>query len=149
MISLIFITLAQINPNLGRYDTPAGTYEPGTDVFSTGNTIERIISNGVGALTMIASIMFMIYFFIGALIWATAGSDEGKVETAKKQMTNGAIGLIIVVLAYGIISVLGNFVGLDILNPATLLPSLGPLPNNSGGGVGSGVGSGPGGFEQR
>lgn len=87
-------------------------------------TIEEIITLIVGFLTIVAGLAFLIYFMVGGLSWLTAGGDKGKVESAKQQMTNGAIGMIIVVAAYGIVWIVGELLGIDILNPAALLQSL-------------------------
>jgi len=78
--------------------------------------LESIFSTAIGFLTIFAGLYFMISFLIGAIGWTTAGGETDKIETAKKRMTNGAIGLIIVVAAYSIIFIIGKVVGIDILN---------------------------------
>lgn len=115
--------LAQTPFSIGEYTQPTNTdaFKPTAEV---GVSLERMLSLAVGMLTLVSGLAFLIYFFIGTLSWTLAGSDEGKVEKAKKQMTNGAIGLIIVVMAYTIIAVLGNLVGLKLLNPACELARL-------------------------
>ncbi len=75
-------------------------------------------------VTQVTKIM---YFIFGALQWTLAGGEEGKVESAKKQMTNGAIGLIIIVIAYGVIAVVGSVLGLNILNPGCEIQKLNPV----------------------
>jgi cellobiose-specific phosphotransferase system component IIC len=69
-------------------------------------------------LTLVAGLAFLVYFMIGALNWVTAGGDKGKVDTAKMYMTNGAIGMITIVAAYAVIWIVGQVLGLEILNPA-------------------------------
>lgn len=127
---MITALLAQLNPRatgIGTYRPPADVYQPGNTSATAGQTLNFFISNMVGFLTILGGITFMLYFFFGALQWVLAGSDDGKVETAKKQMTNGAIGLIIIILSYGIIAAIGRIVGLDILDPGSLIQSLNPV----------------------
>ncbi|MEO8581544.1 MAG: hypothetical protein ABI425_03080 [Patescibacteria group bacterium] len=114
-------------------DVSIGQFQgAGTGVFDptiTGacNSLEGIISLILGFLTVLAGLAFLLYFLFGALQWTLAGGDEGKVETAKKQMTNGAIGLIIVIISYGIMAVIGGALGLDLLAPGTAINALNPL----------------------
>jgi len=82
---------------------------------------ETLISTLVGALTAIAGLGFLIYFMIGGITWITAGDDQAKHQKAKKQLTDAAIGLIVVAVAYAIAGVIGVVLGIDILNPATIL----------------------------
>lgn len=102
------------------------------------SSTEALITMVVGFLTIVAGLAFLIYFMIGGLSWLTAGGDKGKVETAKQMMTNGAIGMIIVVAAYGIVWIVGELLGIDILNPAEMLDTLisgssNPSPGGGGG----------------
>jgi len=86
--------------------------------------LEKIFSTVIGFLTIFAGLYFMVSFLIGAIGWTTAGGETDKIETAKKRMTNGAIGLIIVVAAYSIIFIIGEVLGLDILNLAETFDKL-------------------------
>jgi hypothetical protein len=86
--------------------------------------LESVISLVVGLLTIVAGLAFLIYFVIGGLTWVTAGSDAKKADTAKTYMTSGAIGMIVVVAAYSIVWIVGEVLGIDILNPATSINEL-------------------------
>ena len=59
----------------------------------------------------------MIYFTLGGLKWLTAGGDKTKVSEAQNQMTQGVIGLVAIVAALFITGLVGNILGIDILNP--------------------------------
>ena len=85
-----------------------------------------LVSNIVGFLTMIGGLMFLIYFILGGLNWITAGGDPGKVDEAKKKTTGAAIGMIIVVVAYAIALIVGQVLGIDILNPVSQIDLLNP-----------------------
>lgn len=79
-------------------------------------TVEAIFTTLFGFLTIVAGLTFLVYFVIGALQWITAGGDSKKVESARSYMINGAVGLIIIIAAYSIISIVGTVLGLNILD---------------------------------
>lgn len=58
----------------------------------------RVINVVMGFLGIIAVIIILV----GGFQWMTAGGDEGKVESAKKMMTAGVIGLVIILAAWGV-----------------------------------------------
>ena len=83
--------------------------------------LELIVSNVIGFLTLIAGLAFLFYFLIGAFNWITASGDNQKSQLARRQIFNALIGLIVVVLAYPIISVLSQLLGIHILNPQEVI----------------------------
>lgn len=101
-----------------------------TQGVASGNqslsTLELFISNMLGLGTVVGSIVFIIYFLLGAISWIGAGGDTSKINKARDQMIQGALGLIVLVAMYAIIGLIGTIVGLDILNPATELMKLIP-----------------------
>lgn len=77
----------------------------------------KVISNIIGIMTIVAGIWFIFQFIIGAFGWLTAGGDKAAMENAQKKITNGVIGLVIVVAAIFLIDLLGRLIGLEILSP--------------------------------
>jgi len=112
---------------LGNIITPGG-YQPGTDLPGATSAIERLISNVLVVLTIVASIAFVLYFLIGGLNWIIAGGDKGKIETAKRMMTNGAVGMIVIAVSYAITYIVGTTIGIDILNPGTIINGIKVIP---------------------
>lgn len=135
---MLFTLLAQ--------STSIGTIQPATNAFSlnsqsnnldvngniiAANNLEKFITNAIGALTVIGGLMFIFYFVMGGLTWISAGGDKGKIEKAREQMTQGVIGMVVIVIAYGLIGVISTFLGLKILNPADIIQNqLNPLNNH-------------------
>lgn len=112
-----------------------GTFTPPTDAYSkdsaSTNTLfnlESFITNMLGLLTTVASLVFIAYFLYGSLRWVMAGGDSGKVQKARDQMVQGAMGLLVVVMAYSLIGLVGTMFGLDLLHPGAVLKSLIPTP---------------------
>lgn len=107
----------------GGIVTPGG-YQPGSGIEGSTSAIEKLISNVLVMLTVVAGMAFVLYFLLGGLNWITAGGDKGKIDKAKGMMTNGAIGLIIIALSYSITWIVGKAIGIDILNPGTIINGL-------------------------
>ncbi len=74
-------------------------------------TIAAIIRVAMGLLGIVAVVIILI----GGFYWMTAGGDEGRVETGKKWIFSGIIGLAIILSAYA----LANFVINSLLNATT------------------------------
>ena len=95
---------------------------------STDNPIQNVtkaISGVIGMLTVVATIWFMIQILIAGISWITAGGDKNKLTEARERLTNAFIGLLIVVSAWAILAIAGQFFGwTDILAPAGLLEKI-------------------------
>ena len=95
------------------------------------STLELIISNVLGLITVLGSIIFIGYFLLGAIAWITSGGDTGKVTKARDQMLHGVIGLLVLVMVYAIVGLIGTVLGMNnILNPKVVLEGLVPVPDN-------------------
>ena len=64
------------------------------------STVGQIINVVLGILGIIAVVLILA----GGFKWMTAGGNEDKVGEAKKMITQGAIGLVIIFAAWGIAS---------------------------------------------
>ena len=99
----------------------------GTKIETAAGNFTDIISNIIGIMTIIAGIWFIFQFIIGAYGYMTAGGDQKRVSDSASKITNALIGLVIIVAAYAIISLLGSLLGFDILNPILLIKQLSPI----------------------
>jgi ABC-type transport system involved in multi-copper enzyme maturation permease subunit len=101
---------------------------PGTGIFAAGGNpatnFELLISRVIGVMTVIAGIWFIFTLLVGAIGWLTAGADKGAVEAARKRISNGLTGLIIVVISIFILSLVGRFLGFDILGLSNAITNL-------------------------
>lgn len=96
-----------VNENLG-----SGTGI--VDVFSNQ------LSNIIGFITVLASIFFLVYFLIAAFEWIQAGGDTAKVAKAQQRMINAAIGMLVLVISFGILGIISGVFGVDLLNPGAM-----------------------------
>lgn len=77
----------------------------------------NLFGNVVQILIVIAIVVSVIFVVWGGISWITSGGDKGKVEQARATITGAVIGLIIALLAYGIVSyVVYLFTGSSSLN---------------------------------
>lgn len=107
---------------------PIGGPIEGSGIFGTHlgggvlpTRVGDIISSIISTMSVIGGLAFVIFFFLGALKWISAGGDKGKVQEAQSQMTNGVIGLVALTAGYFIVGIVGGVLGLDILNPIKIL----------------------------
>jgi hypothetical protein len=111
--------LAQItNPVLPKVIGDAGK-------DNGGNAIGLLIGNIVGGIMIIG---FLLAFFIllsGGISWITAGGDKAQLENARNKITNAIIGLIVVAAVWGIMAVVGPFLGISF--PDLTIPTI-PTP---------------------
>lgn len=98
----------------------------GTEVI---NILVNFLSNIIGLLTILGAIFFIVNFFSGALSWITAGDDSGKVEKARTKIMHGVLGLVIIVLAYSIIGLIGQIIGIDLINLGEAIEQIIPGTN--------------------
>lgn len=105
-----------IAPNGGSFVGPGTNSIFSNPATDPAGKFELLISRVIGVMTVVAGIWFVFTLFIGAIGWITAGGDKGAVETAKKRIANGLTGLVIVVIATFILSLVGQIIGFDILN---------------------------------
>ena len=93
--------MSKINTLLAQSDVNIGSIQPVTDTrqptdLSQGSvlsTLEVWVSDIIGVITILASLFFIVYAFIAAFNWITAGGEKSKIENAQKKITNSIIGL--------------------------------------------------------
>lgn len=117
---LAFITQKLVQGSLGGFEPPVRTsWTDGSDTNDGVLTnLETFISQLLGLITVVGSLFFIVNFMLAALAWITAGGDAGKIQKARDQMVQSALGLVVMVGSYGIIGLIGSVVGINILQPA-------------------------------
>jgi len=97
------ILLAQVrNPLI------VSNFGSGSDYFSS------IISTLVNILFIIATVIFVFIFIIGAFQWITSGSDKGKLAEARGRITHAIIGLLVLLLIFVIAQFVNALLGINI-----------------------------------
>ena len=91
-----------------------------------GNLLADIISNILGIMTIFAGIWFLFQAIMAGYNYLSAGGDKARIEAAWRRLTNALIGLAIVVAAYGIIALLGTFLGVNFLEIGSFFRTIAP-----------------------
>lgn len=86
--------------------------------------ITRVISNIIGAMTIGAGIWFLFQAIIAGYNYMNAAGDKARIENAGRKLTNSLIGIAIVVAAYGLLSLIGSFLGIEFLNLGGLFKTI-------------------------
>jgi len=94
------------------------------DITKVGTKLNSTISAIIGFLTIIAALWFLIQFIIAGYGWINAGGDKNNATLAWTKITNSIVGLLVVVAAWVIAGVLGELMGIKILNPGAALQNL-------------------------
>jgi len=108
---------------------PGGFKGIGTGILANPNgigTFTNIISSAIGLLTIVAFIWFVFTFITGAIGIMTAGSDKQKLEGARQKIVNGIIGVVVVISAVFVISLIGTLFNISFLDLSTLFSKLMP-----------------------
>lgn len=85
------------------------------------NQLETFITTVVTVITVTAGMAFVLYFILGGFKWITSSGDKSKAEEAKTELTQAAIGLIVVAVSIFIAGIIGGVVGINLLNPLKIL----------------------------
>lgn len=103
----------------------SGGYQ-GLGTTDAAKTVELIISNTVGFITIVAGLSFVIYILLAGLTWISAREESERVSRAKQMFTNALVGLAIVVSAWAFTGIMQTVFGFDILSPAQLIKCMTP-----------------------
>jgi hypothetical protein len=74
--------------------------------------LEKIISSVVGVLTVVAVIFFALQIIFAGYAFLSSEGDTKKMEEARKRLTEGVLGLFIVVIALGFTALIGRLTGM-------------------------------------
>lgn len=93
----------------------AYSLEPfGIDPGTNGTQVaEKLIGQVIGVLTIIAFIYFAVQMILAGYAYFTSEGDKNKMETARKRLTDGILGIFIVIIALGLAALVASLAGID------------------------------------
>lgn len=84
---------------------------------------EGLISQLIGILTIVGVIFFIIQIIFAGYSMMSAQGDPKKIEAGRKRLTDGILGITIVVVALGVGAFIATLLGIkDPLNIQNLIP---------------------------
>jgi hypothetical protein len=84
-----------------------------TDSGSATTQAAGIVSQVIGVLTIFAVIWFALQIIFAGYAFLTSEGDEKKMEIARKRLTDGVLGLTIVIVALGLGSLIATLAGIS------------------------------------
>jgi hypothetical protein len=84
--------------------------------------IGQLISALVGTVLIVAALLAFLYLILGGIKWITSGGDKAGMEEARNKITHAIVGLIIVGAAWSIMTLVQNFLGVQIIGGSINLP---------------------------
>lgn len=94
----------------GKLGLEGESASAGIGIFS------NFISSIIGLLTIIAIIWFAFVLITGAIGMIGSGGDKQALESSRKRISTGLVGLIIVIAAIFILDLIGTLIGIDVLD---------------------------------
>lgn len=76
------------------------------------STLERIISTVLGVMTIVGIIYFTLQIILAGFSLIASQGDPKELQANKKRLTNNIVGLLVVVLAYGIGALIASLLGI-------------------------------------
>lgn len=83
-------------------------------------SIQQVYQTFVNVMNWVFSfaiVLAVILIIVGGVSYMTAGGDDTKLGTAKKRIIWGLVGAAIVIVAWGLISLIANFFNANIQKP--------------------------------
>lgn len=76
---------------------------------------QRVLPNFVALGLVAGIIIFFFVMLIGAIRWISAGSDKAELEQARARITNGLVGIVLLLSIFALITVIEQFFGINLL----------------------------------
>jgi len=94
---------------------PFGAIGKTTDATVGAKGVINTISSIIGVMTVAAAIWFLLQIVFGGYEWMSAAGDSKRIEAARNRITNAFVGIVIVVGAWSLLAVTGQFFGFNTL----------------------------------
>ena len=102
---------------LAQRENPIGVPLTGIGNIGIGSNAVQlfadVLSTTIGLLTVIAALYFMFMLITGAIGIIGSGGDKGAYEDARRKITTGAIGLVVVIAAMFIMDLITTLLGIN------------------------------------
>lgn len=104
---------------------PFGNIGASNDTTAGLRGMTNIVSSLVGFMTVAAGVWFLFQLLFAGYEWMTAGGDTKKIGGSRDRIVHAFIGLVIVIGAWSMLAVVGQFFGYNILiDPAEVIKQI-------------------------
>ena len=98
--------------------------EPNQSLNPGAVTLENVIRFVINGLIILGIIAALIFLILGGVKWVISGGDKAAVESARNTIIAAVIGLVVVILAWVILNVVLQILGLGDLSGGIFIPNL-------------------------
>lgn len=119
--------------------------DQGTTIIDAAENFDilEIINRGIAYAIIVAGFLSVVFIFLGGISFILSGGQEDKIKQAVSTIRYAIIGLIVTVLAIVIVGVVGQALGINIiqyLNPGDIFDTVRNITSSAGdGGSGDGI----------
>ncbi len=100
----------------GRIVNPvADTLSP-TSAVNGASEFSRFVQTAVAVFFVTGILIFVLFFFIGAIKWILSSGDKGALQNAREAVLHAIIGLVILFSLYAVLKLIEAFLGVCIIN---------------------------------
>jgi hypothetical protein len=78
--------------------------------------VGNIIPAALRILLIAAAVVALVFLIIGGIKWITSGGDKAQVESARGTVTSALIGLMVVLAAWALLTLVSYFFGVNVTN---------------------------------
>lgn len=89
-------------------------------------TLASLVAGLIKILLLIAFVAAMIFLLLGGIRWIMAGGDKAAAESARGTLTAAIIGLLVVLFAWGLMTLLESIFAVPIVSGSFPLPRFFP-----------------------
>lgn len=82
----------------------------GTGGLSSSSSLSELIGNGIRLFLTFSGAIAVVFVIIGGFMYITSNGNEEQAEKGKNTLINAVIGVVIIIMAFVIISVITNLV---------------------------------------
>lgn len=92
---------------------------------NSASQLETIVSGVIGVLTIVGFIYFAIQIILAGYAFLSSKGESAKLEAARDRLTNGILGIVVVVIAFGLTAFLANLLGIkNVFNLSEFINSI-------------------------
>ena len=77
--------------------------------------MQQLLSNALTIFIVIGAFLLVIYIVWAGMQWISSGGDKQKVATARGRLTSAVVGFILLMVAVGVINLVGYFFKVNLL----------------------------------
>lgn len=114
LLSFALPTSAQLIGGIADNQDFKSEFTQTFDGTAEGENLEDTLPAQIGRIVQLfvsfAGVLMLVMVVYAGLLWMTAGGNTDKVESAKKLMKNAIIGLVIVLLAFVIVTFINGLI---------------------------------------